>query len=336
MLNIIKNHDISHLNTLRLSSTAKYYTILNNYSQLQLLQEEIKKHNKFFILGSGSNIILPELYDGLVIHNQLNGIEINDDGDGDDYIVTAQAGENWDNFVAHCISNGAYGLENLSLIPGTVGASPVQNIGAYGVEVKDFITQIEIYDLTNGQIKQLSNLECNFSYRNSVLKSLPNYLVLSVTFKLPKISPMNCNYGDIKTKICAISNPTALDLRNCIIETRQSKLPSPEEIGNAGSFFHNPIIKTTDAEQLKLKYPNLPCYPTTQAKNTKISAGWLIDNLGLKGYRQNNFGTYYKQALVVVNYGGGAKNELLDFAQFIINNIHDKYNITLNIEPIIL
>lgn len=334
MLNITTNYDITKLNTLHLISKAQSYVALTEYSQLKLLREEIKKYNNFFILGGGSNIILPELYDGLVIHNQFSGIEINDDGDY--YIVTAQAGENWDDFVAFCINNGAYGLENLSLIPGTVGASPVQNIGAYGVEVKDFITQIEVYDLINGQIKQLSNLECNFSYRNSILKSLPNYLVLSVTFKLPKISPMNCNYGDIKAKICAISNPTALDLRNCIIETRQSKLPSPEEIGNAGSFFHNPIINTTDAEQLKLKYPNLPCYGTDKISYTKISAGWLIDNLGLKGYRKNNFGTYSKQALVVVNHGNGTKNELLDFATFIIEQVKNKYGITLNIEPIIL
>ncbi|MDD3265888.1 MAG: UDP-N-acetylmuramate dehydrogenase [Burkholderiales bacterium] len=334
MLKTITNYDISTLNSLKLSSTAKYYTILDDYAQLENIQQELINHKKFFVLGGGSNIIVPEVYDGLIIHNQLKGIEIIDDGEY--YLVTAKAGEIWDDFIAYCGNNGAYGLENLSLIPGTVGASPVQNIGAYGVEVKDFITQIEVYDLNDTQIKYLTNLECNFSYRNSILKSLPNFLVLSVTFRLPKISPMNCNYGDIKSKLEIIMNPSAQDLRNCIIETRNSKLPSPEVIGNAGSFFHNPIIDTTFANALKEQYPNLPCYPMLQAQYTKVSAGWLIDNLGLKGFRQGNFGTYDKQALVIVNHGNGTQSELLDFASFIVNQVKQTYNIELNIEPIIL
>lgn len=334
MLKIINNYNISKLNSLHLTSIANKYTILNNYSQLANIQKEIKNHDKFFVLGGGSNIIVPEIYDGLVIHNQLRGIEITNDDDH--YLITAKAGEIWDDFVAYCINNGAYGLENLSLIPGTVGASPVQNIGAYGVEVKDFITHIEVYDLDIAQIKQLSNAECNFSYRNSILKALPNYLVLSVTFRLPKNPPMNCDYGDIKAKLENIKTPHAEDLRNCIIETRNSKLPSPEVIGNAGSFFHNPIIDTNVANELKKQYPNLPCYPTSQAKYTKVSAGWLIDNLGLKGFRDGNFGTYDRQALVIVNHGNGTKSELLEFAYFIINRVKQTYNIELNIEPIIL
>lgn len=331
----IQNFDLTKLNTLRLNSIANHYIQLTSLEQLDEIASILADYPRYFVLGGGSNLILPENYDGLVIHNQLKGIKF--DNDNLEYkSVTAAAGEIWDNFVANCLDNQAYGLENLSLIPGTVGASPVQNIGAYGVEVKDFIDYVTVYDFNLRQLTQLSNAECQFSYRNSYLKNKPQYLVVSVTFKLPATAQLMINYGDIAKQMAKIDTPTASDLRQCIIATRRSKLPDPAEIGNAGSFFHNPIISTIQAQELKQHFPDLPTYPTADTKLMKVSAGWLIDNLGLKGTRNGNIGVYPKQALVLVNYASANKDELLAFAKEIQTKIYAHYKIQLNIEPIIL
>ncbi|MBP7847224.1 MAG: UDP-N-acetylmuramate dehydrogenase [Burkholderiales bacterium] len=336
MLTIQQHIDLTPLNSLHLKSQAGSYTVLNNLEQLTQLAELIKTQAKFFVLGGGSNLIVPEFYSGLVIHNQLRGIEFSS-VDDEFYLVRAMAGENWDNFVASCSEYGAYGLENLSLIPGTVGASPVQNIGAYGVEVKDFIEQVTVYDLECTELISLSNTECDFSYRNSYLKNDPRFIVVEVSFKLRKTAQLKISYGDIAEQMALISAPSAQDLRECIIATRRSKLPDPDEIGNAGSFFHNPIIPTAQAQQLALSYPKLPIYPTSNPEFSKISAGWLIDNLGLKGYRQDQVGVYYKQALVLVNHDTSTtQEELLSFAELIQQRVKQHYGIQLNIEPIIL
>ena len=335
MLTIQNSINLTPFNTLRLNSIANHYIQLTSLEQFDEIASIIANYPRYFVLGGGSNLILPENYDGLVIHNQLEGIIF--DGDNSGYkLVTAAAGEIWDDFVANCLENQAYGLENLSLIPGTVGASPVQNIGAYGVEVKDFIDYVTVYDLTTRKLVKLSNAECQFSYRNSYLKNKPQYLVTSVTFKLPTTAKLMISYGDIAKQIALIENPTAHDLRQCIIATRQSKLPDPAEIGNAGSFFHNPIIPAVQAQELKQRFPNLPIYPTADLEQVKVSAGWLIDNLGLKGTRSGNIGVYPKQALVLVNYASANKDELLTFAKDIQAKIYEYYQIRLNIEPIIL
>lgn len=335
MLTIQNSINLTQLNTLRLSSTTNHYIQLTTSEQLDEIASIITDYPRYFVLGGGSNLILPENYDGLVIHNQLKGITFDDDS-SEYKLVTAAAGEIWDAFVANCLANQAYGLENLSLIPGTVGASPIQNIGAYGVEVKDFIDYVTIYDFNLRQLTKLSNAECQFSYRNSYLKNKPQYLVVSVTFKLPTTAKLMISYGDIAKQMATIENPTAHDLRACIIATRQSKLPDPAEIGNAGSFFHNPIVAAVQAQELKQRFPNLPIYPTANAEQVKVSAGWLIDNLGLKGIRSGNIGVYPKQALVLVNYANANKDELLAFAKEIQAKVYDYYQIQLNIEPIIL
>lgn len=335
MLAIQNSINLTLLNTLRLNSTTNHYIQLTTSEQLDEIASIITDYPRYFVLGGGSNLILPENYDGLVIHNQLKGITFDDDSSGYK-LVTAAAGEIWDDFVANCLANQAYGLENLSLIPGTVGASPVQNIGAYGVEVKDFIDYVTVYDFNLRQLTKLSNAECQFSYRNSYLKNKPQYLVVSVTFKLPTTARLMISYGDITKQMATIDNPTAHDLRACIIATRRSKLPDPAEIGNAGSFFHNPIIASVQAQELKQRFPNLPIYPTANAEQVKVSAGWLIDNLGLKGTRSGNIGVYPKQALVLVNYANANKDELLAFAKEIQVKVYDYYQIQLNIEPIIL
>ncbi|KTC64978.1 UDP-N-acetylenolpyruvoylglucosamine reductase (plasmid) [Legionella adelaidensis] len=329
-----QNVDLLHLNTLQLRAVASNYIVLNQLAQLEEIYLAIQNYAHFLVLGGGSNLILPPLYKGLVVHNQLHGITINENGD--ERFVTAMAGENWDDFVAYCCGQGAYGLENLSLIPGTVGASPIQNIGAYGVEVKDFIQEVLVYDLNRRQLVNLSNKDCNFTYRNSLLKNNPRYIVLSVSFKLSNKPLLNLSYGDVAQRISNIANPTPKDLRQVIITIRQSKLPDPRELGNVGSFFHNPILTQEKVQILLGKYPKLPTFPTASPDNIKISAGWLIDNLGLKGLRRGNVGVYEKQALVLINYGSAYQSELLDFAAWIQSQVYEHYDLQLNIEPIIV
>jgi UDP-N-acetylmuramate dehydrogenase len=334
MPNILENIDLTPLNTLRLKSTTSHYVVLNQVEQLDKIREIISNFSKFFILGGGSNLIIPALYQGLVIHNALRGITITTTGQ--EKIVTAMAGENWDEFVAYCNKHGAFGLENLSLIPGMVGASPIQNIGAYGVEVKDFIKEVVVYDLQIAKLVSLSNNECQFSYRNSFLKNNSRFIVISVTFTLFTEPNLNSNYGDVAQRLSSLTNPTPYDLRNIIISIRQSKLPDPKELGNAGSFFHNPIIPKNIAQKLCIQHPNLPVFPTQDPEKIKVSAGWLIDSLGLKGLRQGNVGIYQEHALVMVNYGGAYQTELLKFANWIQSQIKEHYDVQLNIEPIIL
>ena len=334
MLNLQENVDLTPLNTLHLKSTASHYVVLDHIEQLAEIGSIVSNFPQFFVLGGGSNLIVPPIYQGLVIHNRLRGINIVKNET--ERLVTAMAGETWDEFVAYCTRNDAFGLENLSLIPGTVGASPIQNIGAYGVEVKDFIDEVLVYDLHAAQLVTLSNNECHFSYRNSVLKNNSRYIVISVRFKLSAQPELNLSYGDVAQKIASITTPMPYDLRNIIIGIRQSKLPDPQELGNVGSFFHNPVLPQQNVQKLLIQYPNLPQFTTPNPAFIKISAGWLIDNLGLKGLRHGNVGVYPKQALVLVNYGGACQTELLQFAVWIQSQVKEHYDLHLHIEPIIL
>jgi UDP-N-acetylmuramate dehydrogenase len=275
----------------------------------------------------------------LVIHNNLLGISVlsslQEANTDSSIVVKAMAGVIWDEFVAFTLQHGYYGLENLSLIPGTVGAAPIQNIGAYGVEVKDFIKHVECFDLSSGKTIEIANKDCNFSYRNSRFKLEPNLLVTAVVFRLKTIPQLNISYGDITAKMAQIPHPTPLDLRKCIIETRTSKLPDPRIIPNVGSFFHNPILSNDKVRQLKSQYSNLPVY-TVDDSVSKISAGWLIDNAGFKGYKYKNVGVYSKQALVLVNYSATTRCEILELAAIIKDTINAKYGISLNIEPLLV
>lgn len=326
---------LNNLNTLRLSSVADLFVSLKSVNQLPEISQYIKTHDvRFFTLGGGSNLILPEHYHGLVIYNQLKGVKLIGQTDTH-FLIKAMAGEVWDNFVEYTIKNKWYGLENLSLIPGTVGASPIQNIGAYGVEVKDFIDHVEVYDVNLGEFRIISHEECNFSYRNSMFKTNHNLIVTAVTFCLLKSVHLNISYGDVAKQVGEISNPTAMDLRNTIMGIRSSKLPDPNIIGNVGSFFHNPILDNSVVNSLRDQYAKLPVY-AIDANHSKVSAGWLIDNLGLKGYRDGNIGVYDKQALVLVNHDKATKTELLAFASFIQEKVLGLYNIKINIEPIII
>ncbi|MCE3268651.1 MAG: UDP-N-acetylmuramate dehydrogenase, partial [Burkholderiales bacterium] len=330
---LYSNYPLDSLNTLHLKSKAESYVALNDIEELPQIIDHAKSM-RIFVIGGGSNIILPETYLGLVIHNQLYGIDLLDSSQN--YVlVGAMAGVNWDSFVAYTIENNWFGLENLSLIPGTVGAAPIQNIGAYGVEVKDFIEYVEVYNIKTKQFSKLSNYQCQFKYRDSYLKHNPQLIVTRVIFKLLRDAKLNTSYADVGKALAQLTSPTALELRNCIIQIRQAKLPDPAVIGNVGSFFHNPILDISVVKHLQLRYPTIPVYMINDEK-AKVSAGWLIDNLGLKGYRQGNVGVYEKQALVLVNYGGADASELLELAYFIQKQVLVNYAVNLNIEPLVV
>ena len=329
------NYDLTNLNTLKLHSSAKYFTQLTSVSQLFSLSEFIKaKGCEYMILGSGSNILLPEFYNGLVVHNRLYGVKLLRT-DNESVLIKAMAGHNWDTFVELCICSGWYGLENLSRIPGTVGATPVQNIGAYGVEVGSFIDSLEVYNFTTCKIEYLTQKDCKFTYRNSILKNNLHYMVLSVTFKLNIKPNINLSYPEVAKCLSSSSKSRPVDVRNCVSNLRAMKLPDPLIIPNVGSFFHNPIVSVTDAEKLLLIYDKLPVYKIDD-KYCKLSAGWLIDNLGLKGYQNNNMMIYDKHALILVNKGNATQLEVLLFASMIQAKVLEKYNVKLNIEPIII
>lgn len=320
---------------MRLSSIATNFIELIKLDDLVYIAEYLKKNNcRYFVLGGGSNVILPELYNGMIIHNKLTGIK--KVSENDDYvIVESGSGEIWDEFVSYTLLNGWFGLENLSLIPGTVGASPIQNIGAYGVEVGEFIEYVRVFDVLDGSFKQINPQECGFAYRTSMFKKKLNYIVVAVGFRLLKTANLNTKYADLAKFMDSMPSSTAMDLRNCVIKIRQAKLPDPKVIGNVGSFFHNPILSKGIVEKIKQQYIELPVYYVDE-NTMKVSAGWLIDKLGLKGYRRDSISIYEKQALVFVNDGVATQTEVLTFAKFVQDEVKAVYNIDLNIEPIIV
>ncbi|HBM17357.1 MAG TPA: UDP-N-acetylmuramate dehydrogenase [Lentisphaeria bacterium] len=323
-------------NTFRIESKGRYYLELKNKNELKEAYNFIKYHDlNYFVLGGGSNILLPELFNGLVIHNQIKGINVT--AETSEYIyIRAGAGLKWDDFISECLELGYYGLENLSYIPGTVGASPVQNISAYGVEVKEFIDSVELFDMSLAREVFFKERECYFSYRNSVFKSNPNLIVTAVNFKLNKRPKLNLTYRDVAEhlKKSKTATFTPKDLRDLIVNIRKNKLPDPELIPNAGSFFHNPIVDKKVADSL-LKDYDIPTFNSDHGK-VKLSAGWLIENAGLKGFRLNNVGVYDKHALVLVNYAGATQKEILDFSRLVKDKVYEKYKVRLSIEPIII
>jgi len=286
------------------------------------------------ILGGGSNILFTKDFDGLIIKNELKGIQLINENDTEIYLKVA-SGEVWHEFVLFCIENNYCGIENLSLIPGSVGASPMQNIGAYGVEVKDFITEVEAMHLKSLKITYFSTNDCEFDYRSSIFKTKEkgNYFITSVTFRLNKQPNINTSYGAIQSELEAkgISNPTIKDVSDAVIRIRESKLPNPKEIGNAGSFFKNPSVSNEKAEALKNEFPAIPNYPQNNG-TTKIAAGWLIEQCGFKGKTFGNYGVHKNQALVLVNYGGAQGKDIYALSETIIDAVQQKFGILLERE----
>ena len=280
-------------------------------------------------------MLLTKDIEKLVVHLNLKGISIDRENHNDIYL-TVNAGENWHEFVLWCVSQNYGGIENLSLIPGNVGTCPIQNIGAYGVEVKDTITRVEAIDIKTGKLIEFSNTECKFGYRNSIFKNEAKgkYIITSVSFLLTKDEHnLNTSYGAIETELASkkITNPTIKDVSDAVIAIRQSKLPDPKKIGNSGSFFKNPVISKEHFDKLQSTFPSIPSYVISDTE-IKVPAGWLIEQSGFKGKRFGEYGVHEKQALVLVNYGDATGKEIYELAQEIQNTIEKKFDINLEIE----
>lgn len=323
------------LNTFGISASAKFFSEASNEDQVRaIIQTNEFSSNNNLILGGGSNLLFTENFNGIVLKNNISGIEVIRETEEAVY-VKAGGGVVWHDFVLYCIKKGWNGLENLSLIPGSLGASPMQNIGAYGVEIKDIFEELEAIHLKTGEINYFNNSDCKFNYRESVFKTSlkGEYLISRVTFKLSKKMNFNTSYGIINQQLEAmnITDLTAKSISDAVVAIRQSKLPDPKKIGNSGSFFKNPIVSNGQFEKLKLNFPTVVGYPSGD-KSTKLAAGWLIDQAGWKGKKFNNYGVHKNQALVLVNYGGATGKEIYNLSEEIMQSIKEKFNVALERE----
>jgi UDP-N-acetylmuramate dehydrogenase len=328
-----ENISLRPYNTFGIEVHARRFAKVENLDQLRSIVETNKD---LFVLSGGSNILLTRDIEKPVIHIQLKGIEVISDNDSDHVLVRAQAGENWHEFVTWCLANDLGGLENLSLIPGQVGTSPMQNIGAYGVEIKDVFHELEALEIESGRIVKFSAEDCRFGYRESVFKNelKGKFIILNVTFSLTKRNhKLVTDYGAIRSELTerGIENPTIKDISRVVIAIRQSKLPDPKELGNSGSFFKNPVIPKEQLEALKSSYPNIPFY-NIDSQVVKVPAGWLVEQSGFKGKRFGDAGVHAKQALVLVNHGGATGKEILNLSKQIQAEVLRRFGIELTTE----
>jgi UDP-N-acetylmuramate dehydrogenase len=320
-------------NTFGLEVYANELIELTDSNQLIGLAKRLE-NEKFLVLGGGSNILFTQDFDGLILQNQIQGIELISET-ANKVLVEVGAGVVWHDFVQYALAQKWYGIENLSLIPGSVGASPIQNIGAYGVEIVDVMDSVEFYNLDSQQFESLTNAECGFDYRDSIFKQqLKNKTIITkVRFLLSKTPNLKLEYGAIKEtlKEMGIENPSPADVSKAVIHIRSTKLPNPKEIGNCGSFFKNPVVELTHYQELKENYPAIPSFPVDEF-SVKIPAAWMIEQLGWKGQTFGKIGVHKNQALVLVNYGGGNGLEIKDLAYKIIDSVYDKFGIKLSAE----
>ncbi len=329
-----RNVSLKPYNTFGLNVQAKMMARVGSVADLQtILTDSSLKNEARFILGGGSNILLTKDVESLVIKNEVSGINLISEDDKS-YFIKSGAGVVWHQLVMHCIKNGYAGIENLSLIPGNVGAAPMQNIGAYGVELKDVFQSLEAVEMESGEVQTFSAEACEFGYRESVFKRKlkGQFVITSVTLKLKKSAKLNTSYGAIEQELdrLAIDSPTIKDVSQAVINIRQSKLPDPKELGNSGSFFKNPIVPTSKFEELKSRHPNIPGYPV--GENTKLAAGWLIEQCGWKGKVVGNTGSHAKQALVLVNYGNATGVEIFNLSEKIMKSVYDTFGVQLERE----
>ncbi|HKJ41062.1 MAG TPA: UDP-N-acetylmuramate dehydrogenase, partial [Sunxiuqinia sp.] len=312
MIRFSEDFSLKNYNTFGVVAKARFFFEFTEAEDLYtFLQANDSWHDeKIFLLGGGSNLLFVGDFNGLMIHPNVPGASVIRETRNQVWLEVG-AGENWDKFVDYCVQSEYYGLENLSLIPGTVGAAPVQNIGAYGVEVKDFVDTVNGFDLKTMTNYSVPAEECQFAYRDSVFKhELKNrFIVTSVVFRLEKFADFKLEYGHLKAEVEKRGMLTQQAVRDAVIAIRQSKLPDPEELGNAGSFFKNPVIDNSEAMHLQAEHPDMPVYDAGNGKN-KLAAGWLIDQCGWKGYREGDAGVHEKQALVLVNYGKATGQEI--------------------------
>lgn len=333
-MQVIENFPLKNLNTFGVAANAAWYVDIRDENDLQLLfaQDRWKDYPRL-VLGGGSNMLFTADFKGLIVHVKIQGIRY--EVKGDDVFVTAGGGVIWNDLVNFCVENGFAGIENLSLIPGSVGASPVQNIGAYGVELQDIFHSCRAFEIASGKIRVFDKEDCGFSYRDSVFKSALKglYIITEVSFKLSKIFKPELTYGAISDELQkrGISNPGIKDLSTVVSHIRVSKLPDPATIGNAGSFFKNPVIPEAQFLKLKAEFPEIVHFPA-QEGFIKISAGWLIEHCGWKGKVVGNTGTWKNQALVLVNHGNATGKEIFKFSESIIESVHAKFSILLERE----
>lgn len=329
-------------NTFGIPATADRYLVLHTLDELRsLLDEGPQSDSPCLVVGSGSNIVFTSHYPGTVVHLENKGIRLLSESSGA-LLVEAAAGEVWDDFVRHCIVQGWHGAENLVAIPGTVGASPVQNVGAYGREAKDIIHSVRAYEIATGEEHLFSNEECRFGYRDSIFKRelKDRYIVWSVTYRLQRDFVPDLSYKAVADALAAqgVESPTAQQLADTIAEVRWRKLPRPEITGSAGSFFKNPVVSAGQYEDLHAQYSDIVAFPVTDpdAHSYKLAAGWLIEKAGWKGRSLGRCGVYEKQALVLVNRGGCTGSEVVDLAHAIVADVQAKFGVTLVPEAIIV
>ncbi|MBL4708274.1 MAG: UDP-N-acetylmuramate dehydrogenase [Flavobacteriales bacterium] len=334
---MIQQKNLKSLNTFGIEAFAKQFIDLKSFEEASVFfkSEDLSDQN-ILILGGGSNLLLTQDFNGLVIQNLLKDIAVIEENE-DSITLKVGAGENWHEFVMYCVNNGYAGVENLSLIPGNVGASPMQNIGAYGVEVKDLISEVETINIEDGSKVLFSNEDCQFDYRSSIFKTkLKNqYFISAVTFRLSKKPAFKIEYGAIKSQLVNMGiTDDQLSLKvvsEAVITIRKSKLPDPKEIGNSGSFFKNPIVSDATFEKLKKKYKDMPAYQLPKG-GYKLAAGWLIEKTGWKGYTEGEYGVHKKQALVLVNYGNASGLEIYDLSERILQSVKQKFDVQLERE----
>ncbi|MFS4484087.1 UDP-N-acetylmuramate dehydrogenase [Hyunsoonleella sp. 2307UL5-6] len=337
-MHVAENISLKDYNTFGIDVNAKYFVSVSSINELKQVLS-LKEHPKKLLLGGGSNMLLTQNQDKLVIHVNLKGITVEDET-SDYVLVKANAGENWHEFVLWCLANNFGGIENLSLIPGNVGTAPIQNIGAYGVELKDTFVACDTINIETLDIKSFRKADCNFGYRNSIFKNEVSgqYIITSVTFRLTKRNHLlQMKYGAITSELEAqnIVTPTIQDISKAIIAIRERKLPNPKEIGNSGSFFKNPVISLTKFKSLQENFEDIPSYSISETK-VKVPAGWLIEKAGFKGKRFGNHGVHENQALVLVNYGGATGADVLKLSELIQKTVLRLFDITIEAEVNIL
>ena len=331
-MKIQQNISLKGYNTFGISVHAKRFISISSVYELQQL---LKIEKEVFLLSGGSNMLLTKDIDILVVHLNIKGISIDKEDDKHVYL-TVNAGEDWHEFVLWCIANDYGGIENLSLIPGNVGTCPIQNIGAYGVEVKDTITKVEGLAIETQKLVSFSNEDCKFGYRNSIFKNTHKgkIILTSVGFKLTKTAhQLNTSYGAIETELASkkIIKPTLKNVSDAVIAIRKSKLPDPKEIGNSGSFFKNPVISKKQFLEIQKVYANMPNYVVSE-NEIKIPAGWLVEQSGFKGKRFGDAGVHQNQALVLINYGNASGQDILELAKKIQTTVFSNFKISLEIE----
>ncbi|HTR31822.1 MAG TPA: UDP-N-acetylmuramate dehydrogenase [Puia sp.] len=329
----IENTSLKKYNTFGIEASARHFAAFGSDEELASLVATAP--HPLVVLGGGSNILLMGDVAGTVLVNALKGIDLVDEDDRYFY-VRVGAGENWHGFVEYCLGRNWAGVENLALIPGSVGAAPMQNIGAYGVELKEVFHELEAWDLRDGKVRMFTLNDCRFGYRDSIFKHehKGRFIVLTVTFRLNRAPVFHTEYGAVREELqkMGVRHLSIRAIADAVIRIRTSKLPDPAQIGNAGSFFKNPTISNRKYADLKTKFPDIVGYPDPAKPSTKLAAGWLIEQAGWKGFRRGDAGVHARQALVLVNYGRATGREIFDLSEEILNSVKDKFGVTLERE----